>query len=293
MKTKLLLAVAIGAIMTAGIGVAGSSITLKGSDTMVILGQRWAENYMAANKGAVIQVTGGGSGTGIAALINGSADIAQSSRAMKDKEKLEVKTKRGAEPSEIATAMDGLAIYVHEGNPVAKLTLATIKEIYQGDILNWNELGGPDEEIVVYSRENNSGTYAYFKEFVLMTEDFAPAVQTLPGTASIINAVSKDEWSIGYGGIGYSSGVKILAVANNDSSAYFEPTEANVESGLYPLARPLFWYTIGEPTGDIKGLVDWVLSPAGQKVVTDVGYYPLPKAKTDEKAETAADANGE
>lgn len=289
MKTKLICAAFVGAVLTVGIGIAGRTITLKGSDTMVILGQRWAETFMASNKEAVIQVTGGGSGTGIAALINGSADIAQSSRAMKDKEKLEVKTKRGAAPAEIATAMDGLAIYVHEANPIAKLAIPKIKEIYQGDILNWKDLGGPDEEIVVYSRENNSGTYAYFKEHVLMTEDFAPGVQTLPGTASIINAVSKDEWSIGYGGIGYSSGVKILAVANNDSSAYFEPTEANVESGQYPLARPLFWYTIGEPTGEIKNLVDWVLSPAGQKVVTDVGYYPLPRSKSDEKAKTASE----
>lgn len=289
MKTKLLLAVAIGSMLTVGVGVAGRTITLKGSDTMVILGQRWAENYMASHKDAVIQVTGGGSGTGIAALINGSADIAQSSRMMKDKEKQEVKTKRGAAPAEIATAMDGLAIYVHEGNPLTKLAIPKIKEIYQGDILNWKDLGGPDEEIVVYSRENNSGTYAYFKEHVLKSEDFAPAVQTLPGTASIINAVSKDEWSIGYGGIGYSRGVRILAVATDDSSAYFEPTEAHVESGKYPLARPLFWYTVGEPTGEIKSLVDWVLSPVGQKVVTDVGYYPLPKAKKDDTTATAAD----
>ncbi len=291
MKTKLIYAVALGALLAASVGVAGRTITLKGSDTMVILGQRWAENFMTANKETVIQVTGGGSGTGIAALINGSADIAQSSRAMKDKEKLEVKTKRGAEPTEIPTAMDGLAIYVHQENPIAKIAIPKLKEIYQGDILNWNELGGPDEEIVVYSRENNSGTYAYFKEHVLMNEDFAPGIQTLPGTASVINAVSKDEWSIGYGGIGYSSGVKILAVAKDDTSAYFEPTEANVESGQYPLARPLFWYIVGEPTGEIKRLVDWVLSPTGQKVVTEVGYYPLPKAKTDEKANTASGEN--
>jgi phosphate transport system substrate-binding protein len=202
---------------------------------------------------------------------------------MKDKEKQEVKVKRGAEPSEIPTALDGLAIYVHEGNTIEKITVPKIKEIYQGDVTNWKDLGGPDEEIIVYSRENNSGTYAYFKEHVLKNEDFAPGVQTLPGTASIINAVSKDKWSIGYGGIGYSSGVKVLAVANDDSAAYFAPTAENVESGKYPLARPLFWYTVGEPTGEIKALVDWVLGPEGQKVVTDVGYYPLPKPKSAEK----------
>lgn len=290
MRNKLLTSVIIGSVLTATVGLAGKTVTMKGSDTMVILGQRWAEKYMTSHKDAVIQVTGGGSGTGIAALINGSADIAQSSRAMKDKEKAEVTTKRGAAPAEIPTAMDGLAIYVHGNNPVAKLAVPKIKEIYQGDIVNWKDLGGPDEEIVVYSRENNSGTYAYFKEHVLKNEDFAPGVQTLPGTASIINAVSKDEWSIGYGGIGYSSGVKVLSVASEDSLGYFEPTEANVESGKYPLARPLFWYTVGEPTGEIKALVDWVLGPEGQKIVTEVGYYPLPKSKVDEKAKTASDS---
>ncbi|HWO56357.1 MAG TPA: phosphate ABC transporter substrate-binding protein [bacterium] len=263
-------------------GLAGKAITMKGSDTMVILGQRWAEVYMKTHKDAVIQVTGGGSGTGIAALINGSADIAQSSRSMKDKEKDEVKAKRGAAPSEIATALDGLAIYVHEKNPITRLNATQLKAIYQGDITSWKDVGGPDEEIVVYSRENNSGTYAYFKEHILKNEDFAPQVQTLPGTASIINAVSKDEWAIGYGGIGYSSGVRPLAVANEGSSEYFEPTEANVASGKYPLARPLFWYTVGEPTGEIKALVDWVLGPEGQAVVSEVGYYPLPKPKTGE-----------
>jgi phosphate transport system substrate-binding protein len=212
---------------------------------------------------------------------------------MKDKEKEEVKTKRGAAPAEIATALDGLAIYVHQGNPLTKITVPRLKEIFQGDIENWKDLGGPDEEIVVYSRENNSGTYAYFKEHVLKNEDFAPAVQTLPGTASIINAVSKDEWSIGYGGIGYSSGVKTLAVANADSSSYFEPTEANVNSGDYPLARPLYWYTVGEPSGEIRALVDWVLGPEGQKVVTDVGYYPLPKPKGKDKSTTSSVTNGQ
>lgn len=289
MRNKLLTSVIVGSVLTAGVGFAGKTITMKGSDTMVILGQRWAEKFMTSHKDAVIQVTGGGSGTGIAALINGSADVAQSSRAMKAKEKDEVKAKRGAAPAEIPTAMDGLAIYVHGNNPVAKLAVPKIKEIYQGDIINWKDLGGPDEEIVVYSRENNSGTYAYFKEHVLKNEDFAPGVQTLPGTASIINAVSKDEWSIGYGGIGYSSGVKVLSVASEDTLGYFEPTEANVESGKYPLARPLFWYTVGEPTGEIKALVDWVLGPEGQKIVTEVGYYPLPKSKVNEKAKTAAD----
>jgi|CXWL01.1.fsa_nt_gi phosphate transport system substrate-binding protein len=263
--------------LTATVGWAGGAITIKGSDTMVILGQRWAEVYMQTHAGTVIQVTGGGSGTGIAALINGAADIAQSSRAMTDKEKNEVLTKRGAKAAEVATAMDGLGIYVHKSNMVARLSIAQIKAIYQGDITNWKEIGGPDAEIVLYSRENNSGTYAYFKEHVLAKEDFAPECQMLPGTATVINAVSKDPKSIGYGGIGYSSGVRVVPVAAHDSLGYFEPSEANVASGKYPLARPLFWYTAGEPKGEIAELVRWILSDDGQKVVTDVGYYPLPK----------------
>ncbi len=263
--------------LASALGLAGNAITIKGSDTMVILGQRWAEEYMASHKGAVLQVTGGGSGTGIAALINGSADIAECSRPMKDKEKQQVEVKRGKKPYEIATALDGLAIYVNSASPMTKLSKTQLKAIFQGDITNWKDVGGPDADIIMYSRENNSGTYAYFKEHVLESEDFAPECQTLPGTASIINAVSKDPKSIGYGGIGYSSGVKALLISATDTTEAIEPTETNVDSGKYPLARYLYWYTLGEPTGDIKALVDWVLGPEGQKLVEEVGYYPLPK----------------
>jgi phosphate transport system substrate-binding protein len=268
----------------AGTAWAGKSITIKGSDTMVILGQRWAENFMKANKDAVIQVTGGGSGTGIAALINGSADIAEASRPMKDKEKAQLKEKRGVDVVEIPTALDGLAVYVHEKNTIPHLTLGQLKLIFQRDVMNWKELGGADAEIVLYSRENNSGTYVYFKEHVLKEEDFSPYCQTLPGTAAIINAVSKDPNSIGYGGIGYSAGVRVVPVATDDSTAAQMPTEENVASGLYPLARYLYWYTAGEPTGEIKQLVDWVLGPDGQALISEVGYYPLPKKKDTPKS---------
>ncbi|MEW5874481.1 MAG: phosphate ABC transporter substrate-binding protein [Candidatus Zixiibacteriota bacterium] len=268
----------------AGTSWAGKSITIKGSDTMVILGQRWAENFMKTNKDAVIQVTGGGSGTGIAALINGSADIAEASRPMKDKEKAQLKEKRGVDVVEIPTALDGLAVYVHEKNSIPQLTLGQLKLIFQRDVTNWKELGGADAEIVLYSRENNSGTYVYFKEHVLKEEDFSPYCQTLPGTAAIINAVSKDPNSIGYGGIGYSSGVRVVPVATDDSTTAQMPTEENVASGLYPLARYLYWYTAGEPSGEIKQLVDWVLGPDGQALISEVGYYPLPKKKDTPKS---------
>jgi phosphate transport system substrate-binding protein len=293
MRRTLRIATAVGitVALASAIGLAGNAITIKGSDTMVILGQRWAEEYMASHKGAVLQVTGGGSGTGIAAMINGSADIAECSRPMTDKEKQEVEAKRGKKPVEIATALDGLAIYVNTSSPITKLSKTQIKGIFQGDIKNWKDVGGPDADIIMYSRENNSGTYAYFKEHVLQNEDFAPECQTLPGTASIINAVSKDPKSIGYGGIGYASGVKALLVSATDTTEAIEPTEANVDSGKYPLARYLYWYTLGEPTGDIKALVDWVLGPEGQKIVSAVGYYPLPKkaSAANEKTKTAAD----
>jgi len=251
------------------------NITLKGSDTIVILGQRWAEVYMGKNPGVTIQVTGGGSGTGIAALINGTTDIAESSRPMKDKEKEEVKAKRGNEVLELPVAVDGLAVYVHESNPVSELTLQQIKAIYTGQIKNWKEVGGRDDRILLYSRENNSGTYAYFKEHVLENADFHPTVQTLPGTAAVINALAKDRRGIGYGGIAYGKGIKHLKVKRDASSPAVEPTMENVLTSKYPISRFLYWYFAGAPTGDLKALSLWVLSKEGQTVVEKVGYYPL------------------
>jgi phosphate transport system substrate-binding protein len=257
---------------------ADKSITLKGSDTMVILGQRWAEDYMKKHPGVVVQVTGGGSGTGIAALINGATDIAESSRPMKDEEKAKVKEKRGVDVAEIPVALDGLAIYVHASNGVKTITLAQAKDVYTGKITNWKELGGKDADIITYGRENNSGTYAYFKEHVLSNQDFAAEVQTLPGTAAVINAVSKDKNAIGYGGIAYSKGIKALSVKKDEKAPAVDPTMANVVSGKYPISRSLFFYSAGKPQAELNAFVDYVLSPEGQKVCESVGYYPL-KAK--------------
>jgi phosphate transport system substrate-binding protein len=256
----------------------GNSITIKGSDTMVLLGQRWAEVYMKKNPGSRIQVTGGGSGTGIAALINGTTDICEASRPMKDKEKEDAKAKRGAEVKEIPVAVDGLAIYLNAANPVKELSLGQLKGIYTGGITNWKDVGGKDGKIIAYSRENNSGTYAYFKEHVLGNADFHPAIQTLPGTSAVTNAVSKDPKSIGYGGIAYAKGIHHAMVKKDDSSPAVEPSMENVLSAKYPISRYLYWYTAGEPAGEMKKLVDWVLGPEGQKLVQEVGYYPLPKA---------------
>jgi len=274
-STVLMLALFVLCAAVAALNGQQRNITLKGSDTIVILGQRWAEVYMGKNPGVTIQVTGGGSGTGIAALINGTTDIAESSRPMKDKEKEEVKAKRGNEVFELPVAVDGLAVYVHESNPVSELTLQQIKAIYTGQIKNWKEVGGRDDRILLYSRENNSGTYAYFKEHVLENADFHPTAQTLPGTAAVINALAKDRRGIGYGGIAYGKGIKHLKVKRDASSPAVEPTMENVLTSKYPISRFLYWYFAGAPTGDLKALSLWVLSKEGQTVVEKVGYYPL------------------
>ncbi len=250
-------------------------VTVKGSDTMVILAQSWAENYMKEYPGLTIQVTGGGSGVGIAALINGGTDICEASRPMKAVEKEQVRGRQGKDVQEIPVALDGLAVYVSESNPIQSFTEAQLKGIYTGKITNWRELGGKDGRIVAYGRENSSGTYQFLKEHVLNNEDFAREVQTLPGTGAIVNAVSKDPASIGYGGIAYASGIRVVPVRKDDKSEAVIPSLATVKSGQYPLSRNLFFYTAGAPTGDAKAFVDWVLGPEGQKLCGTVGYYPI------------------
>jgi phosphate transport system substrate-binding protein len=253
------------------------SISIKGSDTMVLLGQRWAETYMKKNPGATIQVTGGGSGVGLAALINGTTDIAEASRPMKDAEKTQLLQKRGVATFELPVALDGLAVYVHERNPLTEISLEQLNKIYTGVVKNWNDVGGNNERIILYGRENSSGTYAYFKEHVLQNADYYPTTQTLPGTAAVINAVSKDIRGIGYGGIAYLKGVKALKIKKNATTPGVEPTLENVQKNIYPISRYLYWYLAGQPKDQIKKLTDWVLTAEGQSVVNDVGYYPLPQ----------------
>lgn len=253
------------------------NITVKGSDTMVILGQRWAEVFMSRNAGTTVQVTGGGSGTGIASLINGTCDIAESSRPMKDSEKTQVRQKRGKDVVEIPVALDGLAVYVNARSPISELSLEQIRKIYTGVTRNWKDVGGGDERIILYGRENNSGTYVYFKEHVLENADYFPTTQTLPGTAAVINAVVRDPRGIGYGGIAYGKGIKHLRIKKDAASPAVEPTMENVLSGAYPISRYLYWYLAGPPAADLKQFVDWVMTKDGQAVVENVGYYPLPQ----------------
>jgi phosphate transport system substrate-binding protein len=267
----------LSAVLLAAPGCAKKSapITMKGSDTMVILGQRWAEEYMKTHAGTVIQVTGGGSGTGIAALINGTTDICQSSRPMKDEERSQIQDKYQATPTEHAVAKDGVSIYLHQSNPVRELSVDQIRGIYRGGITNWKEVGGTDAPIVLYGRENNSGTYVFFKEHVLGGEDFAAATQTLPGTAAVVNAVGKDPNGIGYGGAAYGKEIRFALVRSDSAGAAVGPEEAAVKDGSYPLARDLYWYFRGEPEGETRAFLDWVLSPEGQAIVTEVGYFPV------------------
>lgn len=280
---KLILKQTLPAFLAAGLVLASAcapvterqAVTVRGSDTMVQLVQRWAEIYMTEHPDALLQVTGGGSGTGIAALINGSTDIAQASRAMRDEEKEQAREQRGAEVTEVPVALDALAVYLNEANPVETLSIAQIDGIFRAEITNWSEVGGPDAGIVLYGRENSSGTYVYFKEAVMDDADFPPDYQALPGTAAVINAVNNDPYGVGYGGIGYATGIKTVSIRPAEGDAPVAPSEENVLTNAYPLSRNLFFYTVGEPEGLVGDFIDWTLGPDGQAIVSEVGYYPL------------------
>jgi phosphate transport system substrate-binding protein len=266
--------------MTVSAAYAGN-ITIKGSDTMVRLGQRWAEEFMKSHKDVTIQVSGGGSGTGIAALLNGGTDICEASRDMKAQEYSAAESK-GIKPHRVAVALDGIAVFLNESNPVKELSLEQLRGIYTGSITNWKEVGGPSHIIILYGRENNSGTYAFFKEHVLKNEDYAEATQTLPGTAAVVNAVANDKYGIGYGGLAWGKGTKSIAVKKDDKSAAVEPTKETVINGTYPVSRELYWFFNGIPTGSIKDFLNWALSPEGQKLAADIDYVPLPEEKAKE-----------
>lgn len=258
-----------------GLRSGNETITVKGSDTMVILAQRWAEVYMSKHSNTAIQVTGGGSGTGIAALINGTTDICNSSRPMKKSEKEKLKQRFNTLGVEIKVAKDGLAVYLNESNPVQELTLQQIKDIYTGKIINWKELGGQHAKIILYSRENNSGTYVYFKDNVLGGEDFSPSAQNMPGTAAVVNTVAKDKHGIGFGGAAYGKGIKFLKVKKDENSPGYEPNAENIKTGKYTITRYLYMYTRSKPTGALKEYIDWILSDEGQEIVNKVGYFPV------------------
>lgn len=276
MKTKKISILIIAAVVLASFGfsIIQKAITVKGSDTMVILAQKWAEIYMKKNPSTSIQVTGGGSGVGISALINGGTDIANSSRPMKRSEMDKLKQRYNTLGVEIACAKDGITVYLNSTNPVTELSLKQLSGIYSGKIKNWKEVGGPDADIKLYGRENSSGTYVYFKDNVVKA-DYAASCQTLPGTAAVVNAVKKDKYGIGYGGAAYAAGIKLCKVKKDDNGTAYEPSAENIKKNLYPISRYLYMYLRNKPTGEMKAYIDWILSPEGQKVVTEVGYFPV------------------
>ncbi len=260
-----------------------NSIQIKGSDTMVNLGQAWAEKYMEEHSGDFIAVTGGGSGTGLSSLISGTCDIAMSSRNIKEKE-IALAKQKGIDPYEITAALDGLAVVVHPANPVSSLTLDQLAGIFTGKISNWKEVGGVDQKIVILSREVNSGTHVYFKEHVLRKndpnskEEFAPGALLLSSSQAIADEIAQNPSAIGYYGMGYiSAKQKQVNIAKDDKSVYVNPTIENVLNGKYPICRPLFLYTNGQPQGLIKKFVDYALSKEGQGIVIATDFVPAKK----------------
>jgi phosphate transport system substrate-binding protein len=261
----------------------GSSTVLqiKGSDTMVNLTQAWAEEFMKRNPGTSIAVTGGGSGTGISSLISNTCDMAQVSREMKDAE-IEMARKKGIEPNKIVVALDGLAVIAHPTNPVSALTLDQLADIYTGKITSWAQVGGKDEKIVLLSREVNSGTHVYFKEHVLRhgdtksKEEFTPNALLLPSSQAIADEASQNTNAIGYYGMGYiSTKVKVVHVAKSKDEPAIVPSIESVQSGHYPISRPLIMYTKGAPAGLVKTFLDFVASAEGQDVVRRLDFVPV------------------
>jgi phosphate transport system substrate-binding protein len=274
---------ACGSSASAQSSAAGSQRTIEdiGSDTIVNLALAWAEAYQKVDPDLRISVSGGGSGTGIAALINGTTDIANASRRIKDEEK-ESARQNGIEPYEIEIARDAIGVIVHPDNPVQQLTLQQISDIYSGQITNWQDIGGENRPIVLLSRESNSGTHVYFLEEVVRLGQkdnktlFSQDTLLLPSSEGIIAEVRQNPNAIGYDGLGYiTPEVKTLAIAPQSGGEYVKPSIETVNNGKYPIARPLFMYTPGEPQGEVKTYLDWILGPDGQQIVGELGFVPL------------------
>ncbi len=277
-RTKWVPLAAIGlASLSAIAAVRTSSITIKGSDTMLILNQRWAEVYGSDHPQTAINVTGGGSSIGINAFVNGVADIAAASRPMK-KSEIDKARSRGSVATEIPVALDGLAICVNEKNPVKSLSMEQLRKIYVGQVTNWSQVGGSNMQIVVFSRDSNSGTYGFFQATVLKNQNWGKGVRFLSSTSEESREVGRTQGGIAYGGVAYFAhdrNLRIVPVSLKDGEEPIAPTEDNVRSKKYPIWRFLYFYTNGKPKGDMKAFVDWCLSNEGQKVVEEVGYYSL------------------
>jgi len=255
----------------------------KGSDTLVNVAQAWAEAYGEVNPDVAVAVSGGGSGTGIAALINGTVDIANASRSMKQEE-IDLATSNGHEPVEFVVGYDALGVYLNKNNPAEYLTIPQLAEIYgeEGEVDNWSQIGievpgCEDQEIVVVSRQNNSGTYAYFRKTVLgADEDYRMGTLDMQGSKDVVDLVQSTPCAIGYSGLAYATDeVKLACISTDGTESCVMPSIASASDGSYPIARPLFMYTSGEPTGEVKDYVDWILSDEGQCIILKKGYAPV------------------
>jgi phosphate transport system substrate-binding protein len=276
---------------TEGAGGAGpsggkhQSIQNIGSDTMVNLAQAWAEDYSKVEPGISVEVAGGGSGVGVAALINGTADIANCSRKLEPEEATKAKSHTGKDPKEFLVGYDGLAVYVHKNNPLEQISIEELSEIYRegGKIAKWSDLGvtelpgAKSTEIIRLSRQSNSGTYHYFRETVVgKKNDFRPGSMDMNGSKEVVEVVSKTVGAIGYSGLGYATaGVKILKVSQKKGEAAVFPSVPTVLDKTYPISRPMFMYTPGDPPEHVKKYLDWIHSAAGQAIVEKTGYVPL------------------
>lgn len=263
-----------------------TSIQVKGSDTMVNLAQAWAEEYKKVAPQVNVEVSGGGSGVGIAALEKGATDIADASRDMKPEEIDQAKKNTGKEPKEFIVAYDALAVYVSKDNPIDEISLDQLAQIFAegGTVTKWSQLGVKmpgvtDDEIVRVSRQSNSGTYEFFREHALAKKDFKLGSRDMNGSKEVVELVASTKTAIGYSGMGYATpSVKMLKLSAKKGEPSVAPTAAAALDKTYPLARSLQVYTLGEPQGEIKKYIDWMLSPAGQKIVEESGYVPVPGA---------------
>lgn len=280
-SARYLLAMGLVIILAGPVQARNKVIQNKGSDTLVNVAQAWAEEYQKVDSTISVAVTGGGSGTGIASLINGTVDIANASRKIKRKEKKLAK-KNGQNPVEHIVGYDALAVFVHNDNPLDTISIGQLAGIYgeDGGIVNWNQLGVEvpgcsGQEIIRISRQNNSGTYAYFRKAVLKRKDFKSGSRDMHGSKDVVDIVEKTPCAIGYSGLAYATDhLKLECIAKDDGGTCVTPSVESASDNSYPIARPLFMYTNGEPKGDIKKYLDWIMSDEGQCIISKKGYAP-------------------
>jgi len=269
---RLITIAALAAIVTAG---TAREVVVRGSDTLLNLVQNLAEAFTATQPDVTVSVTGGGSGVGISAIISNETDIADASRSIKSKE-IATARANGVNPTEYVIAVDGVCIIVNASNSIEKLTIDQLGQLYQGKVTNWSAVGGPNQKVSLYGRQPSSGTFVYVRDEAVKGE-YAASMRQMNGNAQIVEAVKADPGAIGYVGVGYAreQGIKILQLSKDGASYYSPLDEQAINSNVYPLARPLFQYTNGKAKGDAKAFIEFELSPAGQKIVEEQGFFPV------------------